>query len=130
MGWKDRLYLGFGVVLASMPFVINLLLLLSRNRYLQMVTTWRYWVATGGLVLGLLASFPTPLFYFALQLPWHIRGDWGTMAAVYCMPTALIAGLVALVLLAFGQGRVRWMGMAVTFVSVGFLYVTLLGLSD
>ena len=130
MGWKDRLYLGLGVVLASMPFVISLLLLVWRKRYLLQVAPWRYWMATGGLVLGLVASFPTPLFYFALELPWRIRGDLVTMTAAYSMPTALIAGLVALVLLAFGQGRVRWMGMAVTLVSVGFLYVTLLGLSD
>jgi hypothetical protein len=130
MGWKDRLNLGLGIVLASMPLIITSLLLVRRKRYLLQVATWRYWLATGGLVLGLLASFPTPLFYFALELPWRMRGDWGTMAAAYSMPTALIAGLIALVLLAFGQGRVRWMGMAVTFVSVGFLYVTLLGLSD
>jgi hypothetical protein len=129
MGWKDRLYLGFGVVLAALPFVVNLLLLGWRKQYLQ-AGTWRYWMATGGLVLGLLASFPTPLFYFALQFPWRVRGDWVTLAAAYSMPTGLIAGLVALVLLAFGKGRVRWMGMAVTLVSVGFLYVTLLGLSE
>ena len=69
MGWKDRLNLGFGVALAAMPLVLNLLLLVWRKRYLQ-VAGWRYWTATVGLILGLLASFPTPLFYLA----WICRG--------------------------------------------------------
>ena len=46
------------------------------------------------------------------------------------MPVCLVAGLVAIVLLGFAQGRVRWMGIGSSVVSVGLLYVTLLGLSD
>lgn len=129
MQWKDRLSLTLGIVVALLPFSVNLILLLWRKRYLQLVA-WRYWMATGGLVLGLIASFPTPLFYFSLELPAKFRGEWATLAAAWCMPLGLIAGLIALVLLAFGLGRVRWMGMAATFASVAFLYVTLLGLSD
>jgi hypothetical protein len=129
MQWKDRLYLAAGIVVALMPFSISLILLLWRKRYMQVVA-WRSWMATGGLVLALVASVPTPLLYFALGMPERLRGEWAALAAAWCMPAGLIAGLVALVLLAFGEGRVRWMGMAVTFVSVAFLYVTLLGLSD
>ena len=129
MQWKDRLYLAAGIVVALLPFSISLILLLWRKRYMQVVA-WRYWMATGGLVLALMASFPTPLFYLSLEMPERLRGEWTALAAAWCMPTGLIAGQLALVLLAIGQGRVRWMGMAVTFVSVAFLYVTLMGLSD
>jgi hypothetical protein len=129
MGLKDRLNLGLGIVLALMPFMVDLALFLRRKQYMQ-VPKWREWIATGGLVLGLFASIPTPLFYFALQFPVHTEGNWVPLVAAYCMPAGLIAGLVALVLLAFGQGRVRWIGMAATFVSIAFLYVTLLGLSN
>ena len=129
MGLKDRLNLGLGIVLALMPFMVNLALLLRRKQYMQ-VPAWRHWMATSGLVLGLFASIPTPLFYFALQFPIHAQGNLLPLVAAYCMPAGLIAGLVALVLLAFGQGRVRWIGLAATLVSVAFLYVTLLGLSN
>ena len=134
MGLKDRLYLGLGIVLALMPFMVDLALLLRRKQYMQ-VPAWREWMATGGLVLGLFASVPTPLFYFALQFPGvslgnGAQGNWVPLVAAYCMPAGLIGGLAALVLLAFGQGRVRWVGLAATLVSVAFLYVTLLGLSN
>jgi hypothetical protein len=128
MGLKDRLNLGVGIILALMPFMVDLALLLRRKQYLQ-VPAWREWMATSGLVLGLVAAIPTPLFYFALEFPGHTNGDWLVLGAARWMPAGLIAGIVALVLLGFGQSRVRWIGLAATFVSVAFLYVTLLGLS-
>jgi hypothetical protein len=130
MDWKNRLYLGLGIVLALMPFMVDLALLLRRNEYMQLVPGWRYWMATSGLLLGLLAAIPTPLFYFVLEFPGHTNGDWLMLGAARWMPEALIAGVLALVLLAFGKARVRWVGLAATFVSVAFLYVTLLGLSN
>jgi len=39
-------------------------------------------------------------------------------------------GVMAAGLLGFGRARVRWLGIAMTLVSLIFLYVNLLGLSD
>jgi hypothetical protein len=111
------------------PFAVNLFLLVRRKRYL-LVAGWRYWVALPGLVLAVIASFPSPLFFFALELPWRMKGEWPPLAAAWCMPVALIAGVLSMVLLAFARGKLRWIGIASSFVSSALLYVILLGLSD
>jgi hypothetical protein len=52
------------------------------------------------------------------------------LAAAWCMPVALIAGVLAVVLLAFARGKLRWIGIASSLASSALLYVILLGLSD
>jgi heme exporter protein D len=131
MNWRDRLNLTVGVAVVALPFVVNLILLLRRKRYLlEQVPMWRYHVAVGGLVLALIASLPTPLFYFDLELPTRMQGEWLPQVAAMSLSGGFIAGLVAIGLMAFGRGMVRWVGIAATLVSVAFLYITLLGLSD
>jgi hypothetical protein len=129
MSWRDRMSLTLGILLAVAPFAVNLFFLVRRKRYL-LVTGWRYWVALTGLVLAVSASFPSPLFLFALELPWRVKGEWPPLAAAWCMPGALIAGVLAMVLLAFARGKLRWIGIASSLVSSALLYVILLGLSD
>ena len=126
---RDRLSLAVGIVLAVLPFIVNLLLLAKRKTHMR-VKLWRFRLATAGLWLALIASFPTPLFFFALELPWRAKGAWLPLAAAWCMPVALVIGLIAIALLAFGRGKVRWIGIAISTISVAFLYVVMLGLSD
>ena len=128
MNLHDRLNLTGGVLVTALPFVVFVILLMRRGRYLE-IKLWRYRVAIGGLVLGLIASLPVPLFYLVLELPQRMQGDWLPGTAVRSMLTAFYAGAVAVVLLAFAEGIVRWVGLATMFVSLAFLYVTLLGLS-
>ena len=128
MSWSDRLELTLALALAAMPFGVNLYLLMQRRRFLQM-KPWRVRVATAGLVLALIASFPTPVFYFALELPWRMKGDWLAADVPAALYTGLAAGMLALVLLWFARGRVRWLGLGTTMVSVVLLYVSTLGLS-
>jgi hypothetical protein len=124
----DRLNLTGGVLVTALPFVVFVILLMRRGRYLE-IKLWRYRMAVGGLVLGLIASLPVPLFYLVLELPQRMQGDWLPGTAVRSMLTAFYAGAVAVILLAFAEGIVRWVGIAAMFVSLAFLYVTLLGLS-
>lgn len=126
---RERLSLAVGIVLAVLPFAVNALLLVKRKRIMR-VKLWRFRMATAGLWLALIASFPTPLFFFALELPWQVKGAWLPLAATWCMPVGLVAGLTAIALLAFGRGKVRWIGIAMSTLSVAFLYVVMLGLSD
>jgi hypothetical protein len=128
MNWSDRLELSLALALAAMPFGVNLYLLIQRRRFLE-VKPWRLWIATAGLVLALIASFPTPVFYFALELPWGMKGNWLVGAAPAALYTGLAAGMAAMVLLWFARGRVRWLGLGTTIVSVVLLYVSTLGLS-
>jgi len=129
MTWHDRLYLTISVVLALVPFVVTLYFLVKRKTSVE-VTGWRYKVSLAGLVLGLLAALPTPVFFLALELPWGAKAQWVPLSAAWSMPVGLIAGLLAMVLLGFARGRVRWLGIAATLLSVSLLYVTLLGLSE
>jgi hypothetical protein len=128
MNLHDRLNLTGGVLVTALPFVVFVILLMRRGRYLE-IKQWRYRVAVGGLVVALIASLPVPLFYLVLELPQRMQGDWLAGTAVRSMLTAFYAGAVAVVLLAFAEGIVRWVGLATMFVSLAFLYVTLLGLS-
>jgi hypothetical protein len=129
MAWRDRLYLTISVVLALVPFAVTLYFLLKRKILVE-VTGWRYKVSVAGLVLALLASLPTPVFFLALELPWGAKAQWVPLGAAWSMPWGLIAGALALGMLGFARGRVRLLGIAVTLLSVALLYVTLLGLSD
>jgi hypothetical protein len=129
MTFHDRLYLTISVILALVPFAVSLYFLLRRKTAVE-VSGWRYRATIAGLVLAMIASLPTPTFFLALELPWSAQSQWVPLAAVRYMPLGLIVGLVAMILLAFSRGRVRWLGMAMTFLSVALLYVTLLGLSE
>ena len=91
---------------------------------------WRYRLGIWGLALGMIATLPTPLFYFGLELPDKMKSDAFLLAASRSMLVALGAGLAGIVFLAFAQARVRWLGIAMTLVSLAMLYVTLLGMSD
>jgi hypothetical protein len=128
MNLHDRLNLTGGVLVTALPFAVFVLLLVRRGRYLE-IKLWRYRVAVGGLVLGLIASLPVPLFYLVLELPQRMQGEWFLVAAVKSMLGAFYAGVVAVVLLAFAEGIVRWVGIAAVLVSLAFLYVTLAGLA-
>jgi hypothetical protein len=129
MGTHDRLTLTLGIVLAIVPLAVNLFLLSRHKQYLTLLG-WRFRVAFAGLLLALLASIPSPIFFLALELPQSAKGDWLPLSAAWSMPLGLIAGALAIVMLAFAQGRLRWMGMASAFVSVTLLYVIMLGLSN
>jgi hypothetical protein len=128
MNLHDRLNLTAGVVVTALPVVVFLIMLVRRGRYLE-IKLWRYRMALGGLLLGLIASLPVPLFYLALELPQRMQQDWMSATALSGLLGAFYVGFVAVVLLAFAEGIARWVGIAVMFVSLAFLYVTLLGLS-
>jgi hypothetical protein len=128
MNLHDRLNLTGGVVVTALPFVVFVILWMRRGRYLE-IKLWRYRLAMGGLVLALIASLPVPLFYLVLELPQRMQGDWFLVTAVKSMLTAFYVGVVAVGLLAFAEGIVRWVGIAAVLVSLAFLYVTLAGLA-
>jgi hypothetical protein len=129
MSWRDRTELAVAVLLGLLPFVANVILWVHRKKQLQ-VKPWRYRLATIGLALDLVASFPTPLFFFSIALPWGIKAAWFATNAITIMTVSMIAGLIATILLGFGRSWVRWLGMSTAFFSTCALYIILLGLSD
>src|ERR1700733_10773518 len=128
MNLHDRLNLTGGVLVTALPFVVFVILLMRRGGFLE-IKLRHDRMAVVGLVVALIASFPVPLFYLVLELPQRMQGDWLAGTTIRSMLTAFYAGAVSVVLLAFAEGIVRWVGLAAMFVSLAFLYVTLLGLS-
>lgn len=128
MNWHDRLYVGTADGVAVVPLLLMVYFLVRGRRYL-LVTGWRCWLALTGLALGLVAALPAPLFYSSLELPETLKETWVPRIAGG-LPAGLAAGLVAIPLLAFARGRVRWMGIVSMLVCVALLYFTLLGVSD
>ncbi len=128
MTWRERLYLTLAISASVAPLALIVYLLVQRKRHL-LVTGGRYRAAMTGLVLALIAALPSPLFYFDLELPIPVKAAWLPVLAGG-LPIGLVCGLMAIPLLAFARGRVRWMGIASTVLCVTLLYLTLLGLSD
>jgi hypothetical protein len=129
VGWRDRLELMLGLVVAVIPLVVNVYLFARRKRLMR-VKLWRFRLATVGLVLAVVAASITPIFFLALGLPWKMKGEWLPTAGQWAMPVGVMLGLMAAGLLGFGRARVRWLGIAMTLGSLVFLYLNLLGLSD
>ena len=128
MNPRQRLELTLTVLVAFSPLAANLALLMQRVRFSRL-PLWRERAARMGLVLALIASVPTPLFYFALELP-RLNGPKTVAVVNRSLPAGLAAGVLGIVLLSFGKGRPRWMGIASSLLSVAMLYLTMLGLSD
>jgi hypothetical protein len=126
---RERLDLTLAVLVASSPLAISVILLVRRAQYMRL-RLWRYRLATGGLALAVIAAIPAPAFYFALELPETMHGPKMLAVVNWSLPVGLATGLMAMVLLVFGEGRVRWIGIGSCLLSLAMLYVTLLGLSD
>ena len=127
MSWRDRVYLGTAMGMAVVPLMLMVFFLVRRKSYL-LVTGWRRRAAIGGLVLGLVAAFPSPVFYIALELPVPLA-SWAP-AVTRSLLVGLASGLLAIPLLAFARGQVRWLGIVSTVLCGALLYFTLLGLSE
>jgi hypothetical protein len=120
--------LTLAIVLAVLPLLANIALMVRHKQYMRLKRT-RYRTAMVGLGLALITSIPVPLFYVLLELPSGAKGDWLLPAANNAMAFAIVFGLIAIGCLAFARGKVRWIGILTTVVSLAMLYVTMLGLS-
>ena len=128
MNLHDRLNLTGGVLVTALPFVVFVILLMRRGRYLEI----KHVALPGGG--GRIGAGVDCFVAGAAVLPGvgAAAEDAGGLAVWGCRQeylSAFYAGAVAVVLLAFAEGIVRWVGIAAMFVSLAFLYVTLLGLS-
>jgi hypothetical protein len=127
--WADRAYVAGAICLGLLPFALSVLSLLWRND-LAPLPLWRYRVSTAGTLLAFFASVPLPLFYVTLTvLPMSERTAWLPRVSMDCFVAGLLAGLLAVVMLCFARGRVRWSGILSATLSVAFIYVALMALS-
>jgi hypothetical protein len=130
MTWADRAYVTGAICLSLLPLVLGLLALFLWRKDLFSLPLWRYRVASIGAVLALFASLPLPLFYVAMTvLPVNERTAWLPRIAMDCFAAGLLAGSLAVVMLCFARGRVRWSGILSATLSVAFIYVALMALS-
>ena len=129
MTWHEKAYVTFAVCLTLLPLVLSLLLF-SWYKQLLVTSLWRRGVVMIGMVLAFVASLPLPFFYIALSvLPTTAKSSWLPQVSTYCLFAGMIAGLIAIPMLAFAKGRVRWSGIASAVLSVVLIYVALMALS-
>jgi len=112
------------------PSVLFGILFWKRERWRSGVAGWRRCLWLIGLALGIITSLEVPVFLLGIQfLSDSAKQKWFLNGALETMFLALLIAPIALVLLGFGIGRQRWVGIfsaSLTFVG---LYVTLMATS-
>jgi hypothetical protein len=130
MGWHERIFLiGFDL-LSLVPLVLNLLLFRWQlGHFLD--PDWRSRVASIGLVSATLAAFPLPLFFLGLYaLPASAKTTWLPQASANGLEAGILAAAVAVPMLACAHGKIRWVGLTSSVLSLSMLYISLLSLSN
>jgi hypothetical protein len=129
MTWHEKAYVTLVVCLTLLPVVLSLLLFVWYKQLL-LTAQWRRWVVMIGMVLAFVASLPLPFFYIALSvLPTTAKSSWLPPVSTSCLFAGMIAGLIAIPMLGFAKGKVRWSGIASAMLSVVVIYVALMALS-
>ena len=129
MTWHEKAYVTLAICLTLLPLVLSLLLF-AWYKHLLLMSQWRRWVMLIGMILAFVASLPLPLFYIALSvLPATAKSSWLPQVSTYCLFAGMLAGLIAIPMLAFARGKVRWSGIASAMLSVVLIYVALMALS-
>ncbi len=119
------------VVSYAIPPVLTAVLVWKRRIWRPAVAEWRWRVWHVGLVLGAFAAVAAPVFLLGLQfLPGTAKQRWFIDAGMKGMFYAFAATPLAVVLLGFGGGRQRWMGMLSATISFGALFISLLAASN
>jgi hypothetical protein len=125
----EKAYVTLVICLTLLPLVLSLLLFVWYKQ-IHLTARWRRWVVMIGMVLAFIASLPLPFFYIALSvLPTTAKSSWLPPVSTSCLFAGMIGGFIAIPMLAFAKGKVRWCGIASAVLSVVVIYVALMALS-
>jgi hypothetical protein len=112
------------------PPVLIAILLWKRRTWRPNVAAWRWRVWHVGLALGAVSAVAVPVFLLGIQfLSSSTKQGWFIDAGMKGMFYALVISPVAVLLLGFGGGRQRWVGMASASISFVALFLSLLAAS-
>ena len=114
----------------AIPPVLTVLLAWKRRAWRPNVAVWRWRIWQIGLALAAFAAVAVPVFLLGLQcLSSAAKQRWFIDAGMRGMLYALSISPVAVLLLGFGRGRQRWIGMLSASISLGALFISLLAVS-
>jgi hypothetical protein len=112
------------------PLSLVAILLWKRRSWRPDMAVWRWRVWNGGLALGTAAALAMPLFLLGIQfLSETAKQKWFIDAGTRGVFFAFLTAPVAVILLGFGKGRQRWLGMVSGLISFAGLYISLLAAS-
>ena len=112
------------------PPVLIALLAWKRRAWRPDVAEWRWRAWHAGLVLAAYAAVAVPVFLLGLEcLSSAVKQRWYIDAGMRGMLYALFTSPVSVLLLGFGRGRQRWIGMLSASISLGALFISLLAVS-
>jgi hypothetical protein len=119
-----------GILLVLVPVALTTLLIWKRKTWRPNMAAWRWRVWNGGLAVAAMAAVALPIFLLGIQfLSEAAKDKWFINAGMRGMFFALLIAPVAMILLGFGKGRQRWMGMLTCLISSVLLYASLLAAS-
>ena len=114
----------------AIPPVLIALLVWKRRTWRPDVAEWRWQVWQVGLALAAYAAVAVPVFLLGLEcLSSAVKQRWYIDAGMRGMLYALFTSPVSVLLLGFGRGRQRWIGMLSASISLGALFISLLAVS-
>jgi hypothetical protein len=109
-----------------MPLAFIATLLWKRRNWRPNLADWRWRVWNGGLFLAAVAAVAVPIFMLGIQfLSEAAKDKWFIDAGTRGMFFALVIAPVAVILLCFGKGKQRWMGILSGLISFAGLYISL-----
>jgi hypothetical protein len=119
-----------GILVPLIPAALVILLLLKRRDWHPAIAKWRFGIWWTGLVLSAIAALAFPLFLLGLQfLSKTARATWFPDTGTKMLFFAFLLTPIAMILIGFGRGKQRWIGLLSASLSLGVLYVSLLATS-
>jgi hypothetical protein len=123
--------IALAIICYAAPIICFAILCLKRESWSRDLVQWRRNAWMTGFVLGFTSSFAGPFFLAGIQFlsskakdAWFIN-DWSGVILA-----AFVISPLAAVLLGFGKGKMRWLGMLAASLTCFEFYVTILAMSD
>jgi hypothetical protein len=127
----EIVWVGLALLLYLVSPTAYVLLAMKRTAWRPSVPDWRWILWQTGFCLGLAVSCLAPLFLAGIQLlPERAKNAWFIDWSGKAMFAALLLTPIGLVLLGFGRGRQRWIGLLAGALTAALLYISLLAMSD
>jgi hypothetical protein len=125
MDWREVTFVTIATFLCFLPLGLVLILVLTRIDWKPDLSQWRYRFWLGGLTTAAVSSLPLPIFLLTLSL--H-HPTWSEQFATL-LSWGLVLAPISAVLLSFGKGKQRWIGLGSALLATLTLYVSALSLS-
>ena len=126
----DRALVALFVLFYAAPVVLSGVLFWKRELWTCGISDWRRRMWRIGLILAIVTSLVVPLFLLGIQfLSAAAKQSWFIDWSQKTMLLAWLLALLSAVLLGFGRGNQRWLGILTAGLTFVNLFVSLIGMS-